>query len=329
MSCYEHINSKINSTTVPPAAVVVTAASSQATQQEQTERLDDQTERLNRLELDLQTLNQKYVAEIEKRAQVQHEKEALELELDDLCSKLFEEANDMVAAEKKLRSQVEDELKETKERLLWEQSQLNELRMKLLDNDNSTTTTTTTTTSSGSRRSMHLSSFPPPPMTFDQYQLQLFTEYVETVSTNTSLPQKKQFQLPFMKLTLLEDIEPCLRFHPLQQPVRKLSSKKIIDHLYKETCLIEYVPTTTTTTAKNICQACNRKQPPINYRFKLNEKETEWLWIDQYCRDRLVAVCEYFVFMRNIQHGFLNHITSIQELYNENIRLKLQMFYSR
>lgn len=46
-------------------------------------------------------MNDKLVEEVEKRAEIQHAKEALNEELEDLTKKLFEEANILVATEAK------------------------------------------------------------------------------------------------------------------------------------------------------------------------------------------------------------------------------------
>ena len=374
---------------------------------------------LQRMELDLQTLNQKYVAEIERVGNVQHEKDMVEHELEELSRKLFEEANAMVAIEKRARWQVENELRQTQEHLLAEQTQLHELRLKLTTADDETGSSSMEHVAaarkkkscSNMRAQMDLQalhglkrasanhalkytqrqphrhqeqrtiSMPPTPSTsnhaikkepstLDGVQLQLFQEYT-IASSKQLLTPKKLNQTPFMKHCLSEDIEPCLRFGPQS----KLSIKKMIDYLSRQPCFIEHVtsfnmnatppaapaapapqqskplwgrftssPSTSTSTSSsssrnniivsNACSACARPADPgnsqsvlLNYRFKLDENEN-WLPIDQYCRDRLVAVCEFFVFIRNIQMGLYSD-RSIEDLYTENIRLRLQMFYSR
>ncbi|KAL9553102.1 hypothetical protein MBANPS3_003445 [Mucor bainieri] len=382
------------------------------------QELNTKNHQLQRMELDLQTLNQKYVAEIERVGNVQHEKDMVEHELEELSRKLFEEANAMVAIEKRARWQVENELRQTQEHLLAEQTQLHELRLKLTTADDETASiehhvAKKKKSCSNMRAQMDLQelhglkrasanhalkytqqqqqqhqeqrtiSMPPTPSTsnhaikkepstLDGVQLQLFQEYT-IASSKQLLSPKKLNQTPFMKHCLSEDIEPCLRFGPQS----KLSIKKMIDYLSRQPCFIEHVtsfnvnatppaaavpppapiqqskplwgrftsssssPSTSTSTSNrnniivsNACSACARPADPgnsqsvlLNYRFRLDENEN-WLPIDQYCRDRLVAVCEFFVFIRNIQMGLYSD-RSIEDLYTENIRLRLQMFYSR
>ncbi|EPB83343.1 hypothetical protein HMPREF1544_09876 [Mucor circinelloides 1006PhL] len=366
------------------------------------QELSTKNYQLQRMELDLQTLNQKYVAEIERVGNVQHEKDMVEHELEELSRKLFEEANAMVAIEKRARWQVENELRQTKEHLLAEQTQLHELRLKLTTADDETVASEHVAkkkkSCSNMRAQMDLQelhglkrasanhalkytqqkqphqeqrtiSMPPTPSTsnhaikkepstIDGVQLQLFHEYT-IASSKQLLSPKKLNQTPFMKHCLSEDIEPCLRFGPQS----KLSIKKMIDYLSRQPCFIEHVTSfnmnatppppqpvqskplwerfNSTANANrnniivsNACSACARPADPgnsqsvlLNYRFRLDENEN-WLPIDQYCRDRLVAVCEFFVFIRNIQMGLYSD-RSIEDLYTENIRLRLQMFYSR
>lgn len=373
------------------------------------QELNTKNHQLQRLELDLQTLNQKYVAEIERVGNVQHEKDMVEHELEDLSRKLFEEANAMVAIEKRARWQVENELRQTQEHLLAEQTQLHELRLKLTTADDETVelqenkSRMKKKSCSNMRAQMDLEelhglkrasanhvlkykkeqqqqqqqqqrtiSMPPTPSTsnhaikkepstIDGIQLEVFREYT-IASSKQLLTIKKLNQTQFMKHCLSEDIEPCLRFGPQS----KLSIKKMIDYLSRQPCFIEHVTSFNTNATppaptqsqqskpiwerfggggsnssstrniivSNACSACGRSADPgnsqsvlLNYRFRLDENEN-WLPIDQYCRDRLVAVCEFFVFIRNIQMGLYSD-RSIEDLYTENIRLRLQMFYSR
>lgn len=368
------------------------------------QELEAKNHQLERMELDLLTLNQKYVAEIERVGNIQHEKDLVEHELEDLSRKLFEEANAMVAIEKRARYQVENELRQTKEYLSQEKNQLHELRLRLTLADDMTENVNTIESKKNSRKpSMRVQmdfeqlhglkrasannvlkynhssatsttverttlSMPPPPKpkqqhittTIDEVQLESFREYT-IASSKKLLSPKKLNQTNFMKHCLSEDIEPCLRFGPHS----KLSVKKMIDFLSRQPCFIEhsnnivqqsiskqqqqqqqqqYKPlwerfssntSTTSIILSNSCSACgrsaditnNNQSVLLNYRFKLDENDN-WLLIDQYCRDRLVAVCEFFVFIRNIQLGLYSDRT-IEDLYTENIRLKLQMFYSR
>ncbi|KAI8973924.1 hypothetical protein BDB01DRAFT_808139 [Pilobolus umbonatus] len=64
------------------------------------------------------------------------------------------------------------------------------------------------------------------------------------------------------------------------------------------------------------------------YRFRLKEQNAEWHLIDKPCRDRLVAVCDFYVFIRHIRSG-LQKERLVQSLFQECIRLRLCMFWAR
>ncbi|KAI9279861.1 hypothetical protein BY458DRAFT_553639 [Sporodiniella umbellata] len=303
------------------------------------QELKQKDEQLNRLTLDLQALNQKYVAEIERVGNIQHEKDCVEHELEELSRKLFEEANEMVAAEKRARHQLETELKLTQEHLAAEKNQLHELRLRLLE---------PTAQTAQKKRKSKAKSMPALPQknSFDDVQIDFFRDFVAMCVTGTTV--KKIHQSDFMKHCLHEDIEPCLRFGPQS----KMSAKKMIESFSRQPCFIQLATeesiqqqkqqqqqSTTlwnrkivSSSPRSICSACGRSsgcttQEAVYYQFRLDEAD-HWLLIDQYCRDRIVAVCEFFVFIRNIQLG-LYCDRSTQDLYSENIRLRLQMFYSR
>ncbi|KAI8341215.1 hypothetical protein BC941DRAFT_510425 [Chlamydoabsidia padenii] len=480
-------------------------------------QLDDRDQHLSRLGQDMQQLNSKYVSAIDRVADIQHEKDLVEHDLEELSCKLFEEANEMVAFEKREKWLLETELQTVKQQLMDEQAQLAELRRRLLEWDNdeqqkrrqqqqnkksykrslsqrqhSLITTTLkeedeeeqcdqynhgnkenpvgtneddyddydendnydneddnddddqdeignsdddetwqdsledhTNMDDPHQRAQHdlallhgvqqrtqhtmpdhiphfsgqkkkkqqprSVSMPPPPSatirhtvspTIDQVQLEAFQQFVHAAST---VPLKKLYQFAYMKYCQLEDVEPCLRFGPHS----RLSVKKMMDYLLQQPCFIQQMslekstnnsnqhhqqqPMTTvipssvaqrsllwerwhstkstdntlTTTANTSnkkvhstvtaigCAACGRSRQKNEdgmdlttyYQFKMDEKD-DWLPMDQYCRDRLVAVCEFFVFIRNIHLRLYAH-REIGDLYSENIRLRLQMFYSR
>ncbi|KAI9495267.1 hypothetical protein BDB00DRAFT_736532, partial [Zychaea mexicana] len=275
-------------------------------------------EAFERLQQDIHTLNRKYVAQIERVADVQHEKALVEHELEELSTRLFEEANGMVAEEKRQRYLLEQQLRHTQEHLIAEQSQLQELRERIEQlpqhqqhDDNS---------GNGDNGKQ---------MSIDQIQLEAFREFVRA-SPNT--PFKKLNQFMYMKVCQQEDVEPCLRFGPHS----RLSVKKMNEYLSRQPCFIEQLDEesqktmTINTNHHQQCSACGRpadQQGSLLYRFRLDESD-DWAAIDQYCRDRLVAVCEFYVFIRNVQKGFYAD-REIDDLYTENIRLRLQMFYSR
>ncbi|ORX54867.1 hypothetical protein BCR36DRAFT_581745 [Piromyces finnis] len=85
----------------------------------------------------------------------------------------------------------------------------------------------------------------------------------------------------------------------------------------------------------NGCQACGRpntQSNPIRFQFRIDKQNkddsSEWSPLCSVCRDRIVACCEFYNFIRHIRQGLYTN-RGIAELYYENIRLKRQMFYAR
>ncbi|KAI7866018.1 hypothetical protein BDF14DRAFT_1729204 [Spinellus fusiger] len=267
-----------------------------------------------RLQLDMNSLNQKYVAEIEHVANVQHEKDLVEHELEELSCKLFEEANGMVATEKKEKWQLENQLRQTQEYLSAEQTQLVELRERMQ------------TLMAKERRKGSVDPRDPRNRAHDDlqelhgFQLEKFREYVQLSRT---MPVNKLSHLAYLKYCQTEDIEPCLRFGVHS----RLSTKKMMEYLMRQPCFIEQIPSGTPPQETVAVVQRPLHESPLVYRFRFDAQES-WLAMDEYCRDRLVAVCEFYVFLRNIRLGFYSD-RSVQDLYAENIRLRLQMFYSR
>lgn len=98
-------------------------------------QLADRDLSLARLQQDMQNLNTKYVAAIDRAADLQHEKDLVEHDLEELSRRLFEEANAMVALEKRENWRLETRLQTAQQQLGHEQAQLAELRQRLLEWD--------------------------------------------------------------------------------------------------------------------------------------------------------------------------------------------------
>lgn len=167
-------------------------------------------------------------------------------------------------------------------------------------------------------------------------------------------PQTQQSE--YLERCEIEDIEPCLQFGNSNS---RMHVKVMMEHLRQAPCFIESITleeakqlpalcnavTTvyhrpiwerlTATSPQPLhhleCSACGKKQSKMAkasyYRFRLFENE-DWLLIDQNCRDRLVAVCNFYSFIRNIQMGYYKQLL-LTDLYLENVELRLKMFYSR
>ncbi|KAI8341154.1 hypothetical protein BC941DRAFT_487432 [Chlamydoabsidia padenii] len=300
------------------------------------DRLIERDLTLARLQQDIQQLNTKYVAVIDRASELQHQKDLVELDLEELSCKLFEEANGMVANEKRENWRLETKLQSVQQQLGDEQAQLAELRQRLLqwdqdeqqrycDQQHQEQCLPVSPTPSALKQYAITS------VTHNQIQWETFQHFVQ-LSHTVSL--KKLHQFTYLRACQIEDVEPCLRFGFRS----RLSPKKMMNYLLQRSCFIQHIPMENNNQRQqeasiphsSITSSSNDGNDLVNtidYQFKMDEKDN-WLPIDQHCRDRLVAVCEFFVFIRNIHSRLYAHRT-IDDLYYENIRLRLQMSFSR
>ncbi|KAG0019925.1 rab guanine nucleotide exchange factor S2 [Podila clonocystis] len=348
--------------------------------------LDAKTDDYLSAQRDLAILNDKYVDEIEKVAELQHAKEMVESELEELSRTLFEEANGMVASEARARHQLELtrkhlelELKDAQERLAAETSQLKELKSKMeamMDASPSSKRSSVDPTKGSSVDLAQLFGLnkisvpeavaeddiegPSTPATAIAIDGQLMHEFKEFVAQSSTVRLAKIHSLPFMRHCQDEDIEPCLRFGSAP----RISARKLTEGICSNTCFIEETtpeqvkeyermvlaaqqppsPARNSVSNKSMlwdrlqaqyaiyqapkggCQCCGRSGP-LTHRYRIATSD-DWSFIDRFCRDRLVAACEFYIFVRNIRAGLYSTRT-IEDLYSESLRLRLQMFYAR
>ena len=303
-----------------------------------------QSETIKRLQQDMQALNMKYVAAIERAAETLYEKDMVEHELEELSCRLFEQANNMVAQEKREKCALEDQLKQTQEKLAAEQNQLQELRLLQHQQPQQLQQDMIEPSPSSSSSMTRVTAYYPHSL------MEAFKNFAASAPQRVPLIKLQQ-QFSFIKSSQEDDVEPCLRFGPHS----RWSVKKMIEYLQKQPCFIEKVDPYSSTSesmqqrtapspaynrplwerwidhptsdAAPCCAACGEPSAELDYQFRLDASD-DWSRIDRYCRDRLVAVCEFYVFIRNIHMG-LYADRDIHVLYEESVRLRLQIFDAR
>ncbi|KAJ2496085.1 hypothetical protein GGH96_006064 [Coemansia sp. RSA 1972] len=189
------------------------------------------------------------------------------------------------------------------------------------------------------------------PMRLDD---QLLAEFKDFAIQTQSQRQANYMGMTYMKSVVTGDVEPCLRFGP--QP--RISSRNVLDAIASNRIHIEEMTPQIAAEMRRLqqaserpnanrhamlwerfsgsvalnshgCQACGRECQQCTYRFRMGFKpDSEWIQLDTACRDRLVAVCEFYGFVRYLNQGIFA-TRSIMELYMETIRLRLSMFYAR
>jgi hypothetical protein len=332
------------------------------------QKLNTATEKYQSLEKDMTILDKKYKESQEEAVKSRQEKKDVENELEELSQKLFEEANSMVADEKRAKYELEQKYKHleevlhsVREQMEAEGEQLKELRVKMtnMSTENLSLDAESldrTSVSSEGRASRDMAGlFTREEEHSETTDPNILDDFKEFAQKDDAIPIRKLHTISYMKNSLVEDIEPCLRFGTNS----RLSAKKLCEAILLNACFIEEAPSGFSqeqakrpfdvplkiSAAKNMiwerlsstpgppfagCQACGRSDATtknLPYRFRISILD-DWACIDRHCRDRLVAVCEFYMFVRNLRQGYYSSRT-LPDLYNESIRLKLQMFYAR
>ncbi|KAJ1765786.1 hypothetical protein IW140_006372 [Coemansia sp. RSA 1813] len=189
------------------------------------------------------------------------------------------------------------------------------------------------------------------PIRLDETLLAEFKDF----ATQAQSPRSSTYMsMSYIKSVVSADIEPCLRFGP--HP--RISSRNVHDAIMANRLQIEEMTSQIAAEMRrqqqnsdrtngnrhamlwerfsgsiavnpNGCQACGRECQQCSYRFRMGYRpDSEWIQIDTMCRDRLVAVCEFYGFVRYLRQGIFAS-RSLMDLYTETIRLRLCMFYAR
>lgn len=233
-------------------------------------------------------------------------------ELEDLTRSLFEEANGMVARGRQELSvaigtiqSLKQELTQTKALLRQEQSQLAELRQRIHDEE----------------KRNSASHWPDAPATPANWVMRssCLSNFRQFVEKARSTPLHSMHRLPFMEQCIKQEIEPCLQFSKKS----KFFVRRLMDAMLHQSCFIEKA-----SCPFAICSLCGFQDSDV-FLFKKREEDENWYTVDRCCRDRLVAACNFYVFVRYIHMGLLSQGRSIESLFHESVRLRLCMFWAR
>lgn len=204
---------------------------------------DAREEQLDILRLDMHSLSTKLVGEVEKRAEIQAERDKISEELEELTRSLFEEANGMVKVEaqrrhesEKTQSSLQVQLEVTKVKLQSEKRNVSQLRRKISDIAVASLKTKKSVLDvdelefeMDDDQASNFTSQSTPLDTFSSLEVEMladqrsFEEFKLMVDRIRSYPLNKAVsQLPFLKQCVEEHVEPCCR-------LPKISSRKIME----------------------------------------------------------------------------------------------------
>jgi len=310
-------------------------------------KIEKLQEQMKVREYDNFILAQKLIKEVELRSQLMVENDLINQELNLLTEQLFNEANSMVSNEARKRSEAEalrqqamSKLEETKNQLMYEQLQLAELREKIekyaaeeedeshLYDSGSSISSPVFSTSTENSNSNHLTEPIPDDKKFTRrlstpqlvFDARLYVEFEDFIQ-DLKKPNSKLNSLYFMKRCIEEDIEPCLKY------VGRINFKRFLDAFSENRCYVELIPKKDKNLYDSqVCCACDYKRL-CTYQYKLKEEDS-WKPIDRFCRDRMVAIADFYSLIRNIKLGLMRAVP-LHDLYHEFSRLRRQIFYAR
>ncbi|KAI8371708.1 uncharacterized protein BYT42DRAFT_616776 [Radiomyces spectabilis] len=300
-------------------------------------QLTAQAVEIRTLKQDLAILNKKCLRHIERLAAAEHAKAQIEHELEDLSRQLFERANEMVKKERRIRMETESRLEKLRKAFVGVQQELADEREQLAEIRDRFASLSL---------DQQVSDVPTQKLQIDKRALALFQDFLANAS-EVSLSQLHR--LPFLKLCYDQDIEPCLR------GFSHWSLRRIVDALLHRPCPIEPIPLTSvpgneplrkmasseegpsrwsllrrhaSSSISDQCYLCASLLTDQTYRCRLREQDQDWHMIDRACRDRLVAVCNFYAFVRHVRLGLYTP-SSVTSLFQECLRLRLGMFWAR
>ncbi|OLY84188.1 Rab-3A-interacting protein [Smittium mucronatum] len=209
---------------------------------------------ISELQASLTAMNDKFVQQVNKTAEMALSKELVEAELEELSRKLFEEANKMVAVEKKITSQTErkNEILERKinellEQLSNERLQSSELKQRLQSisesHDPPSNSSLIPNSANSFERSPTFNSEIPVTISFFSTNFepisdrQFVKEFYDFIHDNQIFRSSRYNSAPFMRRSIEEDVEPCLRFG--SKP--RVSSRYVLEAITSNTLQIEEI----------------------------------------------------------------------------------------
>ena len=77
------------------------------------------------------------------------------------------------------------------------------------------------------------------------------------------------------------------------------------------------------------CTTCGRTDEKYKYQYKITDlTQDSWSPICSSCRNRIVAVCDFYNFIRHVRQGLYSS-RKPQEMYIESLKLRRNMFYAK
>eukprot|EP00731_Ephydatia_muelleri_P029749 Em0021g272a len=139
-----------------------------------------------------------------------------------------------------------------------------------------------------------------------------FRQWVENISLSRDNP--------YMARILNTDIKPCLSF------ANKELSEKVLDAIEQNSLLIEFIPSSSQVVSECALTGPCDKDKHCTHQITVGDSKLTY-FISQPCRERIVAVCEFYVYTRHIEKKIVR--LDAFSLYWQICRLRAVMSLAR
>ncbi|CAJ0909878.1 10321_t:CDS:2 [Entrophospora sp. SA101] len=179
-----------------------------------------------------------------------------------------------------------------------------------------------------------------------------FQEFIKSLKTsptfNNNAPNATS---AFMKRCMTEDIQPCL-FEKSTGWKSPFYKKRLIDAIIKNQCEIQKISSSKSISSQTSsdnslaataapiivkCGLCGKLRT-CEFAMRLSGSDATvpssinanggWILLDRFCRDRIVAVCDFYGYLSHLRQGLFNN-SPIWKMYKQCLKYRRKMSLAR
>ncbi|CAJ0769359.1 18735_t:CDS:2 [Entrophospora sp. SA101] len=259
------------------------------------------------------------------RKQIQASRKNLEQEIDRWVNVMFEKVNHMVSDEARIREEL-DKISELSSADSFMTNEINK-------NDEF-----------GATKGKNIY--------IDGIAFEEFQEFIKSLKTsptfNNNAPNATS---AFMKRCMTEDIQPCL-FEKSTGWKSPFYKKRLIDAIIKNQCEIQKISSSKSISSQTSsdnslaataapiivkCGLCGKLRT-CEFAMRLSGSDATvpssinanggWILLDRFCRDRIVAVCDFYGYLSHLRQGLFNN-SPIWKMYKQCLKYRRKMSLAR
>eukprot|EP00051_Salpingoeca_urceolata_P028295 m.486126 g.486126 ORF g.486126 m.486126 type:complete len:446 (+) comp24186_c0_seq1:245-1582(+) len=267
------------------------------------------------LEKETRLLKSKLLHKAEECDNLVQYKEQLETEMDDLTTSLFEEAHNMVRDEKIKAAALEKSLAEVNGKAEVMDAELKALKTlvaHMQKNDKKEKGFLSSAQKKADREAAKEAAKTAAETAPLRPNIAEFATWYQSPSND--------FDTPFLRRCRTQDVHPCLEFSAWDAK----QSQQLAAAIQGNTVCI--TATRAGGNCASVCALCS-DQTPCDFQLRINDQQADWLRVCLCCRNKVVAVCDLFMFLRHVAQGLVKSTT--EEAYDKLANIRLRMAQAR